>query len=113
MTTNTPPIPDSIPANTTEVLQQTLLTGFVFNVNLLMQQMVANQHSLQQILTASTAKAVTEINSSKSTNDTAVIQNVEIVLKAIQESSSSYIHMIRQLAVEAENALKTVNRNNN
>ncbi|MDF3026618.1 MAG: hypothetical protein K0S23_925 [Fluviicola sp.] len=109
MTTNTSPSPDAIPANTTEVLQQTLLAGFVFNVNLLMQQMVANQQALQQILAASTAKAVSEITNPKSTNDATVIQNVDIVLKAIQESSSGYIHMIRQLAVEAENAIKTVN----
>jgi len=108
MTTNTPPTPGSVPPNTTEVLQQTLLAGFVFNVNLLMQQMVSNQHSLQQILAASTAKAVAEITDPKSTNDAVVIQNVDIVLKAIQESSSGYIHMIRQLAVEAENAIKTV-----
>jgi hypothetical protein len=46
MTANTPPSPDAIPANTTEVLQQTLLAGFVFNVNLLMQQMVANQQAV-------------------------------------------------------------------
>jgi hypothetical protein len=108
MTTNTPPTSGSVPPNTTEVLQQTLLAGFVFNVNLLMEQMVANQHSLQQILTASTAKAVAEITDPKSTNGAVVIQNVDIVLKTIQESSSGYIHMIRQLAVEAENAIKTV-----
>lgn len=108
MTTNTPPTSGSVPPNTTEVLQQTLLAGFVFNVNLLMEQMVANQHSLQQILTASTAKAVAEITDPKSTNDVVVIQNVDIVLKTIQESSSGYINMIRQLAVEAENAIKTV-----
>lgn len=108
MTTNTPPVPEPVSPHTTEVLQQTLLAGFVFNVNLLMQQMVTNQHSLQQILAASTAKAVSEITNPKSTNDAVVIQNVDIVLKAIQESSSGYITMIRQLAVEAENALKMV-----
>lgn len=110
MTTNTPPSQDALPANTVEVLQQTLLSGFVFNVNLLMQQMVANQHSLQQILTASTAKAVAEITDPNSTNDAAVIQNIDIVLKAIQESSSSYIHLIKQLTIEAENALKMVGK---
>ena len=110
MTTNTPNAHEPLPANTAEVLQQTLLSGYVLNVNLLMQQMVANQHSLQQILTASTAKAVAEITSPGSRNDSSVIQNVDIVLKSIQESSSGYIHLIKQLTVEAENALKMVNR---
>lgn len=110
MTTNTPPSQDKLPENTAEVLQQTLLSGFVFNVNLLMQQMVSSQHSLQQILTASTAKAVAEITNPNSTNDAVVIQNMDLVLKAIQESSSSYIHLIKQLTVEAENALKMVNK---
>lgn len=110
MTTNTHPSQDSIPANTVEILQQTLLSGFVLNVNLLMQQMVANQHSLQQILTASTAKAVAEITNPNSTNDAAAIQNVDIVLKAIHESASSYIHVIQQMTIEAENTIKMVGK---
>jgi hypothetical protein len=107
MTTNTHPTPVS--SNASEVLEQTLLTGFVFNVNLLMEQMVANQHALQQILTASTAKAVAEITDPQSSREVLVMQNLEVVLKAIQESSSSYITMIRELAAEAEKALKLVN----
>ncbi len=110
MTTNTHPSHDALMANTTEVLQQTLLSGFVFNVNLLMQQMVASQQALQQILTASTAKAVAEITNPNSKNDAVVIQNVDIVLKAIQESSSCYLHSIKQLTAEAENALKMVGK---
>lgn len=111
MTTNTPPTPEPVSSNAAEVLQQTLLAGFVFNVNLLMQQMVANQHSLQQILAASTAKAVAEITDPNSSREVPVMQNLEVVLKAIQESSSSYISMIRELAAEAEKALKLVNNN--
>jgi hypothetical protein len=107
MTTNTHPTPVS--PNASEVLEQTLLTGFVFNVNMLMEQMVANQHALQQILTASTAKAVAEITDPQSSREVPVMQNLEVVLKAIQESSSSYITMIRELAAEAEKALKLVN----
>lgn len=110
MTTNTEQSHNSLPANTSEVLHQTLLTGFALNVNLLMQQMVANQHALQQILTASTAKAVAEITNPQGTNDAAVIQNIDIVLKAIKESSSGYIDLIKQLTVEVENALKMVNK---
>lgn len=109
MTTNTPPTPGPVSSNASEVLEQTLLAGFVFNVNLLMEQMVANQHALQQILTASTAKAVAEITDPQSSREVPVMQNLEVVLKAIQESSSSYITMIRELAVEAEKALKLVN----
>lgn len=111
MTTNTPPVTEPVSPHTAEVLQQTLLTGFVFNVNLLMQQMVANQHALQQILIASTAKTVAEITNPESSREVPVMQNLEVVLKAIQESSSSYITMIRELAVEAEKALKLVNNN--
>lgn len=109
MTTHTPPTPGPVSSNASEVLEQTLLAGFVFNVNLLMEQMVANQHALQQILTASTAKAVAEITDPQSSREVPVMQNLEVVLKAIQESSSSYITMIRELAVEAEKALKLVN----
>ncbi len=110
MTTDTPSSHESLSADTVNVLQQTLLSGFVLNVNLLMQQMVANQHSLQQILTASTAKAVAELTNPNSTNDSTVIQNIDLVLKSIQESSSNYIHLIKQLTIEAENALKMVNK---
>lgn len=109
MTTHTPPTPGPVSSNASEVLEQTLLAGFVFNVNLLMEQMVANQHALQQILTASTAKAVAEITDPQSSREVPVMQNLEVVLKAIQESSASYITMIRELAVEAEKALKLVN----
>lgn len=111
MTTNTPPVTEPVSTQTAEVLQQTLLTGFVFNVNLLMQQMVANQHALQQILVASTAKAVAEMTNPENTNDASVMQNVDAVLKVIQESSSSYITTIRELAAEAENLVKMVSKN--
>lgn len=111
MTTNTPPVTEPVSPHTAEVLQQTLLTGFVFNVNLLMQQMVANQHALQQILVASTAKAVAEMTNPENTNDASVMQNVDVVLKVIQESSSSYITTIRELAAEAENLVKMVSKN--
>jgi ATP phosphoribosyltransferase regulatory subunit HisZ len=111
MTTNTPPVTEPVSPQTAEVLQQTLLTGFVFNVNLLMQQMVANQHALQQILVASTAKAVAEMTNPENTNDASVMQQVDVVLKAIQESSSGYITLIREMAVEAENLVKMVKNN--
>jgi hypothetical protein len=110
MEKKTTPTPESAETATpnSDVLHQTLLTGFVFNMNLLMQQMVANQHALQQILTASTAKAVAEITNPSNTNDAVVLKNVDVVLKAIQESSSSYIQLIRQLAVEADHAIKII-----
>ena len=109
MTKNISSTPEQIPANASNVLQQTLLSGFVFSVNLLMEQMVANQHALQQILTASTANAVAEITNPKGTDHANVIQKVDVVLKAIEESSTSYINLIRQLAVESEKALKMLN----
>lgn len=109
MTTKTPPTPEPIPEKTAEVLQQTLLAGFVFNVNLLMEQMVANQQALQQILTATTAKSVAEIMDPNTTDPTAIVQNMDAVLKAIDESCSSYVNLIRQLAIETEKAMKLLN----
>lgn len=109
MTTKISPDPESIPEKAADVLQQTLLAGFVFNVNLLMEQMVANQQALQQILTATTAKSVSEIMDPNTTDPTAIVQNMDVVLKAIDESCTSYINLIRQLAVETEKAIKLLN----
>ena len=109
MTTKTPSTTDPIPEKITNVLQETLLAGFVFNVNLLMEQMVSNQQALQQVLTATTAKSVAEIMDPATTDPISIVQNMDVVLKAIDKSCSSYVNLIMQLSVETEKAMKLIN----
>ncbi len=91
-----------------EFLTASILSGFVFNTNLIMQQMVANQHALQQLLTASTARAVADISNATNPDENTTIKNIEIVLKAIEGASTSSINLIRELSTEATNAIKTI-----
>jgi hypothetical protein len=70
--------------------------------------MVANQHALQQILTASTARAVADISNAANPDEKTTVKSIEIVLKAIEGSSTSSINLIRELSAELGNALKTI-----
>jgi|GEM_PF-4014363 len=84
-----------------DVLFQALQAGFVFNVNMLMHQMVSSQHALQQLLTAATARSVADITKNPSNEPAMLRQSVDIVLKVIDESASLHINMMRQLTEEA------------
>ncbi len=92
------------------VLAEALQAGFVFNVNMLMQQMVASQHALQQVLTAATARSVADITSHSASDTATFKQSVDIVLKAIEESALLHIKMMQQLTEEAVKCAKVLNK---